>query len=354
MDLHRASDYEVKPTVEEIKKNHIADLEVQNKYGVKYLQYYINEEDGLVFCLIEGPNKQSCAAVHQEAHGNMPCNIIELKGGDYNAFMGEAGKVNDFDIVEQQNGLFDSGYRTLLALEFMEPNFSDSSSQIINHFIQKHGGRKIENKKSIVAVFNHSKQALDCTVDIQNSLSGVRENKIDCCFCVCTGEPVSDNAEIFGTTIQLAHSICEIGMGGQILISSLTSRLIGKDIKNYRDANIRILTFADEQFLIQLIDCIETLMGQSGLKMENICKSIGMSRAQLYRKISNLTGKSPNQFILEMRLRKSLRLLKENYGNIAQITYEVGLNSPSYFAKLFQKRFNYLPSDIQNLYFDSK
>ena len=66
MDLHKADDYDVKPTVEEIKRNHIADLAVQHKYGVKFLQYWINEEPGLVFCLMEGPDKESCAAVHRD------------------------------------------------------------------------------------------------------------------------------------------------------------------------------------------------------------------------------------------------------------------------------------------------
>jgi Protein of unknown function (DUF4242) len=82
MDLHKAEDYDAKPTVEDIKKNHIADLAVQEKYGVKFLQYWINEDAGLVFCLMEAPDKESCAAVHREAHGAMPCNIIELQGGD--------------------------------------------------------------------------------------------------------------------------------------------------------------------------------------------------------------------------------------------------------------------------------
>ena len=55
MDLHKASDYEVKPTVDDIKRNHIADLEVQGKYGVKFLQYWINEDAGLVFLFDGSP-----------------------------------------------------------------------------------------------------------------------------------------------------------------------------------------------------------------------------------------------------------------------------------------------------------
>ena len=117
MDLHKASDYEVKPTVDDIKRNHIADLEVQGKYGVKFLQYWINEDAGLVFCLMEAPDKESCIAVHREAHGAMPCNVIELKGGDYMTFIGDENRVNQFDIVENEDGTVDAGYRIIMVVD---------------------------------------------------------------------------------------------------------------------------------------------------------------------------------------------------------------------------------------------
>jgi len=118
MDLHKASDYEVKPTIEEIKRNHIADLKTQEKYGVKFIQYWVNEEAGLVFCLMEGPDKESCIATHQEAHGNIACNVIELQGGDYKIFMGNA-KANEFDIVENRDGTLDTGHRSILMTDIV-------------------------------------------------------------------------------------------------------------------------------------------------------------------------------------------------------------------------------------------
>jgi len=118
LDLHKASDYDVKPTIEEIKRNHIADLKTQGKYGVRFIQYWVNEEQGLVFCLMEGPDKESCIATHQEAHGNIACNVIELKGGDYKVFMGDA-RINEFDITENKDGTFDTGHRTILMTDIV-------------------------------------------------------------------------------------------------------------------------------------------------------------------------------------------------------------------------------------------
>jgi hypothetical protein len=48
---------------------HTRDLEIQEKYGVKYLRYWIDEQNGKVFCLVEAPDAEAAIAVHREAHG---------------------------------------------------------------------------------------------------------------------------------------------------------------------------------------------------------------------------------------------------------------------------------------------
>jgi hypothetical protein len=68
-------------TAEAVKGAHAKDLEVQAKYGVKYLKYWYDEATGKVFCLCEAPNKEAAAAVHREAHGLVADQIIEVKEG---------------------------------------------------------------------------------------------------------------------------------------------------------------------------------------------------------------------------------------------------------------------------------
>jgi hypothetical protein len=85
MDIHLVEDV----SVEDAKNAHIRDLEVQGKYGVTYHQYWFNETAGTVYCLMEGPNKESCEAVHRESHGIVACQIIEVEGGIYDLFMGK-------------------------------------------------------------------------------------------------------------------------------------------------------------------------------------------------------------------------------------------------------------------------
>lgn len=78
MDIHKGIDG---LTAKAVAGAHERDLEVQKKYGVKYLKYWYNEADGTVFCLCEAPNKEAAEAVHREAHGLLADEIIEVKEG---------------------------------------------------------------------------------------------------------------------------------------------------------------------------------------------------------------------------------------------------------------------------------
>jgi hypothetical protein len=78
LDIHNRVDG---LTEEAVTGAHQRDLEVQEKYGVKYLKYWFEETTGKVFCLVEAPNREAAAAVHQEAHGLLADELIEVKEG---------------------------------------------------------------------------------------------------------------------------------------------------------------------------------------------------------------------------------------------------------------------------------
>ena len=79
MDVHNKVDG---LTAQAVADAHKKDLEVQDKHGVKYHSYWYNEAEGKVFCLSEAPNKEAAVAVHREAHGLVPDEIIEVKSGE--------------------------------------------------------------------------------------------------------------------------------------------------------------------------------------------------------------------------------------------------------------------------------
>lgn len=66
-------------TNDQIKHIHEADLEVQDKFGVKIHKFWMNEAAGTVFFLMEGSSKDACMHTHDEAHGYSACEIIEVK-----------------------------------------------------------------------------------------------------------------------------------------------------------------------------------------------------------------------------------------------------------------------------------
>jgi AraC-like DNA-binding protein len=346
MDLHKASDYEVKPTVEEIKRNHIADLEVQSKFGVKFLQYWINEEAGLVFCLMEAPDKESCAAVHREAHGAMPCNVIELKGGDYMSFMGDEYKANEFDIVEKTNGALDAGYRIILVADVLSIEGHDALQENIEHIIRKSGGRLVNRPgHRIMAAFTTGAPAIECAAEIIQTVQEIPEKTIEIRIGISAGEPVTSQQDIFADAIQLANRLCDIAQNQQVLISPLVKELTGtirlpdQEMEN----RLKILNRDDEQFLTLLLESANSLLSSESFHIDSLGNTLGMSRSGLYRRIKGLTGVSANSFIQELRLQKALRLIRDKYGNIAQIALETGFSNPSYFSKSFQKRFGMLP-----------
>lgn len=78
MDIHKNVEG---LTVDGVTEAHQKDLAVQEKYGVKYLHYWFDENSGTVFCLCEAPSKEAAEAVHREAHGGVADEIIEVKAG---------------------------------------------------------------------------------------------------------------------------------------------------------------------------------------------------------------------------------------------------------------------------------
>jgi hypothetical protein len=68
-------------TAEHARLAHEKDLEVQEKYSVRYLRYWFDEGAKKVFCLIEAPSQEAAAAVHREAHGLEADEIFEVKEG---------------------------------------------------------------------------------------------------------------------------------------------------------------------------------------------------------------------------------------------------------------------------------
>jgi signal transduction histidine kinase/ligand-binding sensor domain-containing protein/DNA-binding response OmpR family regulator len=101
----------------------------------------------------------------------------------------------------------------------------------------------------------------------------------------------------------------------------------------------------DERFLNKVKQKILERLADEQLSVESLGEDIGLSRSQLLRKVSALTGMSVNELIRKLRLQRAAQLIEQNWGPVSQVAYEVGFPNPSYFAKMFKEEFGVLPSE---------
>lgn len=105
------------------------------------------------------------------------------------------------------------------------------------------------------------------------------------------------------------------------------------------------LNETDKGFVEKLRKQIETNLSNPDISVEDLGAELGFSRVQLYRKTKALTGYSPNELLRIARLKRAASLLASTEKTIAEITYEVGFSSPSYFTRCYKEYFGESPTE---------
>ncbi len=125
---------------------------------------------------------------------------------------------------------------------------------------------------------------------------------------------------------------------------NLKSQLLDSEEIHLEPSEVKVVS-RDKEFLRKLIEFIEANMSNSDLNIDDVCKEMGLSRTQLYRKLKGLVGQSANELIRSIRLKRAAQLIKSNEMTISEITYEVGFNDLQYFRFCFKKQFGVNPSE---------
>ncbi|MFT4532912.1 MAG: AraC-like DNA-binding protein [Saprospiraceae bacterium] len=105
------------------------------------------------------------------------------------------------------------------------------------------------------------------------------------------------------------------------------------------------MVVAENVFIQKKSTIVEKYLEDLEFNVEQFCKEIGMSRSQLHRKITALTGLSPNKFIRHIRLRKAKLLLQNPELTINAIAYKTGFNGQNYFGRMFKSEFGMSPME---------
>ena len=138
----------------------------------------------------------------------------------------------------------------------------------------------------------------------------------------------------------------------QLLEEKIKGLLVNRDRMRRRFSgeiiNPSHLQKGERKFLVEFELLIEKNIQDSSLSVEKLSQELGMSRVQLFRKISALTNKNVADYIADFKVLKAKALLKESNKSIAEIAYELGFNNPSYFTTFFKQKTNQTPTDFRN------
>ncbi len=245
MDVHR----DLEATPEEIEKAHLSDLEAQGKHGVKYLKYWVNPDSKTVCCLVEGPSKEACVAVHREAHGLEPDQIIEVETNLVEAFLGGQPQ-SPIGTALWDDGSLDPGYRLILFTDLagsteLTQQLGDEAAMgvlrvhdtIVRREVSARRGREVKHTgDGIMASFTSASAAIEASIAIQRALAAHNqhspEHPVKVRIGMSAGEPVVENHDFFGAAVQLARRACDHADADRILVPAVVRDLcIGKGFR---------------------------------------------------------------------------------------------------------------------------
>jgi class 3 adenylate cyclase len=232
-------------TAEEVAKAHAQDVKVQNKYGVSYHKYWVNEKEGKVFCLCHAPNAEAASQVHREAHGLVAEKIIQVEPDVAELFLGgsEVNPAGAVVLPGADSNARDSGIRTILFTDIVDSTsltrrLGDEAAMellavhdsIVRDALADLGGREIKHLgDGIMASFVSAASAVKCASRVQREIARHGQEHKDRPFNVrlgiAAGEPVEHHNDLFGCTVQLAARLCSHAQSQQILVSNVVAEL---------------------------------------------------------------------------------------------------------------------------------
>lgn len=229
MDRH----YSENPTREAVELAHLKDLAIQDKYGVKFVTYWFDEERGTTFCLVEADSESTIKEVHAEAHGDMPNEIIPVDPETVKLFL---GRLEDPIVTEDQEPeKIDSAFRIIMFTDLegstaMTTALGDQKSMHLLHIhnaitrnaIKDHNGREVKHTgDGFMISFVSADEGTQCAATIQQAFAAhsmeTPEQAMRVRIGLSAGEPVEENNDLFGSTVQMAARVCASALPDQIL-----------------------------------------------------------------------------------------------------------------------------------------
>ena len=240
MDRHDMRDM----TAEAIAAAHRRDLEVQDKYGVKYMTYWFDQDRGTGFCLVDAPDAGTAEQVHREAHGEIPSDIIAVDLAAVEAFLGRISHPHSGSSAAAPK--VDAGLRAVMFTDIvgsteMMTRLGDAAAlelvrvhdALVRRGLAVNQGREVKHTgDGIMAVFNNVASAVRAAADIQWHFWLYNLNTTESLSVrigIHAGEPLADHNDLFGATVHLACRLCAEAEVDGIVVSGLVRELCEVD-----------------------------------------------------------------------------------------------------------------------------
>ena len=226
---------------------HLLDLEVQQKYGARYLTYWLDEKRKTGFCLVDAPSRDAAEAVHREAHGLVANEIIEVTEAAVADYL---GRIADPVGTSISRPITESAFRAILFTDIAGSTHHTQAvgdeghmavlhrhNDIVRSALSEHSGDEVKHTgDGIMASFASVTGALESAILIQRSLLEHQESDDEATLRLrvglSAGEPVCENGDLFGAAVQLARRICDHAEPGTIFTSNVVRELcIGKSFR---------------------------------------------------------------------------------------------------------------------------
>ena len=218
---------------------HQKDLALQDKYNVKFLTYWFDEMRCTAFCLIEAPNRDTIARAHDDAHGLVPNEIIEVDPAVVDAFLGRIKDPPATSPEKSEGTRVDPGFRAIMFTDLKDSTrmttlYGDAKALHLLHVhnaltrnsLNAHRGREIKHTgDGIMASFASVPDAVECAIAIQKAFAAYNQEHAEAPLYLrigmSAGEPIEEHGDLFGKAVQLAARLCAHAEPAQILIDQV-------------------------------------------------------------------------------------------------------------------------------------
>lgn len=228
-------------TAADIAEAHRKDLEVQERYGVRFLTYWFDEPRGTTFCLIDAPDIQTAMRVHDEAHGDIANDVIEVDLSAVEAFLGRISDPSPKG--NASHAAIDPALRTIMFTDIVDSTgmtvrlgdlmaleMTRAHDALVRRALKGKGGREVKHTgDGIMASFDDVSDAVDCACAIQQAFDAFNlasKEKLRVRIGLDAGEPVADSNDLFGATVQTAARLYQNAEPDTIVVSRAVSELV--------------------------------------------------------------------------------------------------------------------------------